>query len=489
MSDDPTALLREAQALQQRQRVPEAIASYQLWLLQQPGHANSWFNLGLLLRQARRFDEALGCYQKALDLDIAEPEAVHLNRAVIYADYLRQDADAERELKAALARNSNYIPALLNLANLYEDHGQREPAMLLYRHALASDGHCFEALARLANMSAESECSPQLVTQLRSALAQPAAGEAERATLGFALGRVLDARGEYQLAFPAYEAANRASRAAAGSEQPPYDRSLQEQYTDRLIAASAPAAARAPASQAPGPRPIFICGMFRSGSTLFEQLLAGHDGVMAGGELELLPERVVAALAPYPEALARLTAADSARLATNYLDGLRTLFPAARWVTDKRLDNFLYIGLIKTLFPEARIVHTTRDPLDNCLSVYFLHLDQSLNYASELLDIGHYYREYRRLMAHWQRCYGDDIIEVNYDRFVLEPLTVAPPVFERLGLQWDPRFLELAGSGRSIRTASVWQVREPLHRRSSGRARHYISELAPLRALLDGLPS
>ena len=484
------ALLREAQSLQHQQRVPEAIAAYQLWLLRQPGHANSWFNLGLLLRQARRFGEAQGCYQRALDLGIADPEAVHLNRAVIYADYLRQDDAAERELNAALAGNANYIPALLNLANLHEDRGRRAPALALYRRALGIDAHCFEALARLANMSPDAECSPQLVSQLRSALAQPAAGDDDRATLGFALGRVLDARGEYHAAFAAYAAANRASRACAGPDLPRYDRRWQEQYTDRMMAAVSPVGARSLASVAPGPRPIFVCGMFRSGSTLFEQLLAGHAGVMAGGELELLPDRVVGELRPFPEGLAALTAAESARLAKIYLDGLRTLFPAARWVTDKRLDNFLYIGLIKTLFPDARIVHTTRDPLDNCLSIYFLHLDKRLNYASELLDIGHYYREYRRLMTHWQRSYGDDIIELNYDRFVREPLTVAPPVFERLGLQWDPRFLkEMADTGRSIRTASVWQVREPLYRRSSGRAQHYLGELAPLRELLAGLPS
>ena len=128
-----------------------------------------------------------------------------------------------------------------------------------------------------------------------------------------------------------------------------------------------------------------------------------------------------------------------------------------------------------------------RAPLDNCLSIFFLHLDERMSYATDLLDIGHYYREYRRLMAHWQRLFGADIIELNYDHFVREPQAVAQPVFAALGLRWDPRFLEYPRSNRSIKTASVWQVREPLYPHSSGRSQHYLRQLAPLRDYLEEL--
>jgi hypothetical protein len=157
-------------------------------------------------------------------------------------------------------------------------------------------------------------------------------------------------------------------------------------------------------------------------------------------------------------------------------------------VIDKRPDNFLYIGLIKALFPDAKIVHTTRDPLDNCLAVYFLHLDSGVSYATDLMDIGHYYRAYRRLMAHWRTRYGADIIDLDYDRLVREPAAVAQPMFEALGLRWDAKFLEFHNADRPARTASVWQVREPLYQRSSGRSRHYAQQLASLRAYLADLP-
>ena len=144
--------------------------------------------------------------------------------------------------------------------------------------------------------------------------------------------------------------------------------------------------------------------------------------------------------------------------------------------------------MIKSLFPEAKIVHTTRDPLDNCLAIYFLHLDLGMSYATDLMDIGHYYREYLRLMAHWRSLYGADIIELNYDQLVQDPEPVGRKLFETLGWDWNPKFLEDRRSNGSVRTASVWQVREPLYKSSSGRSRHYAQPLAQLRAFLAEPP-
>jgi hypothetical protein len=224
--------------------------------------------------------------------------------------------------------------------------------------------------------------------------------------------------------------------------------------------------------------------MFRSGSTLVEQLIAGHPLVMAGGELDFLPRTVQTTLAPFPESIASMSPPRLQALAAEYLGTLHDLFPEAGWVTDKRPDNFLYIGLIKLLFPDAKIVHPTRDPLDNCLSIYFLHLDQGMSYALDLMDIGHYYLMYRRLMAHWKMLFGADILDVNYDALVKEPKPAMEQLLAFLGLDWDERCLSVPQAGRAIKTASVWQVREPLYRRSSGRSRHYERQVSALRDYL-----
>jgi tetratricopeptide (TPR) repeat protein len=487
MSDpgEPGALLRAAARLEQTGQLAEAATSYERILERWPALADCWYNLGLLQRRLRRFDAALASYARALELGIRQPEEVHLNRGVIFADDLRQEAAAERELRQALALNGAYLPALRNLANLLEDLGAREEALATYVRILELDRRAYESLARYAGLRRVERADDPLIARLRAALADPQASVAERASLGFALGAALDACAEYRSAFETYSLANRDSRASAPAA-PRYDRRAQEQRIDELIRAfadgAAPAAAPPPAQRVP--RPIFICGMFRSGSTLTEQLLARHPLVRAGGELDLLPALVRSGLNPYPAALAGCDAARIAALADDYRGGLARLFPDSPYVTDKRPDNFLHIGLIKRLMPHARIVHTTRDPLDNCLSVFFLHLDQRMGYALDLADIGHYYREYQRLMRHWHSLYGTDLLDFSYDSLVAEPSAALERLLAFCGLPWDEACLTPAPSGAAVKTASVWQVREPLYRRSSGRARHYRRELEALAAYL-----
>ena len=320
-----------------------------------------------------------------------------------------------------------------------------------------------------------------LIGRLRNLIANPSTRTAERASLGFSLGRLLDSCGAYDDAFRAYADANCASRESAGSAAPSYDRRQHELYVDRIIAAfDRP---RTMQSTTPA-RPVFICGMFRSGSTLIEQVLAGHPRVTAGGELGFLPSLVRTQLAPFPESMANISPSQLEAFAKSYLEVIGRLFPGAAHVTDKRPDNFLYIGLIKTLFPDARIVHTTRNPLDNCLSIFFLHLDHSMSYALDLMDTAHYYAQYRRLMSHWKALYGSDILDVDYDAFVREPQPSAQRLLDFCGLEWDEGCLSFPRARNAIRTASVWQVREPLYQRSSGRWRNYAAQIAPLEGRL-----
>jgi tetratricopeptide (TPR) repeat protein len=479
---DPQALLRSAVALEQAGRFAEAEAAYLRVLASWPDLPNTWYNLARLQRQAGRYDAALGSYQQALDRGVSEPEEVHLNRGVIYSDFLRQDAAAERELQAALTLNPNYVPALLNLANLREDFGKQADASTLYEKVLALDPRCYTALARYAGLQKIAGPDDPLITRLRAAIADPAASAADRAELGFALGKVLDASGVWDAAFAAYSEANRDSRRSGGPAAA-YDRRAHERLIDALIAEFRPgqiAAARQPQSS----RPVFICGMFRSGSTLAEQILSAHSRVAAGGELAFLPSLVRNELAPFPATLASVTQAQLNALATRYLEMLARLFPNGDRVTDKRPDNFLYLGLIKRLFPDARIVHTVRNPLDNCLSIYFLHLDHSMSYALDLADIGHYYVQYRRLMAHWQALYGADMLDLDYDALVREPRPAMQRLVAFCGLEWEEACLSFEQNARAVKTASVWQVRESLYRRSSGRWHNYAAQLAPLRSYL-----
>ena len=480
------ALAIEASALRRAGRVAEAITAYEKLLALRPELAESWYNLGWLQRQARRFEAALASYQQALDRGVSMPEEVQLNRAVIFSDHLGRSDEAADELGRALASNPDYVPALLNLGNLEEDMGERDRARNCYERALEIDPDNVLALARRAGLATAAGPDDPLVARLRAALGRPDILAEESADLGFALGRLLDGAGDFDAAFAAYAAANAHSRKCLiETGHPGYDAGQHENFVDRLMRTFARPVE--PLAENGDPVPLFICGMFRSGSSLTEQILASHSGVAAGGERDLIPSLIANHLQPYPQACAGLGPADRDRLRQIYLDGLAAPAHDDRIITDKRPDNFLHIGLIKSMFPTAKIIHTRRQPIDNILSLYFLHLNPQMSYGSDLLDAAHWYRQYRRLMEHWKQLYPNDIFDLDYDALVADPQPVIAALLAFCGLEWEDDCLAHHRAPGIVKTASVWQVREPLYRRSSGRWRNYECHLGSLRALLRDL--
>lgn len=478
--DDWQRLLSEATRLRAAGHVDEAIIAYKRLLKARPDLPDSWYNLGFLQRRARRFKDALDSYAKALDLGISGPEEVHLNRAVIYSDHLFRPDDARRALEQALRCNPDYVPAMLNLGNLREDFGDREGAGQSYRRALSVDSGNILALARLAGVSHAERLDQALADDIAAVLARPNLSAADRADLGFALGALLDAAGHYDEAFTAVAGANAASRASAGAAAR-YDRLAHERLIDRLVATfDVPVTA-----EGASPAPLFICGMFRSGSTLIEQILSRHSQVAAGGELHLIPS-LAASIPSYPEGVRAADPACIAQWREAYLKGLPARPTPSRVVTDKRPDNFLHVGLIKTLFPAAKIIHTCRDPLDNLLSLYFLHLHPGMGYALDLGDAAHWHGQYKRLMAHWRRLYPADIVDVDYDALVRQPRPTIEALAAACGLPWQDALLDSHRSEQPVKTASVWQVRQPIHARSSGRWRNYASHLEDVRRQMEG---
>jgi tetratricopeptide (TPR) repeat protein len=436
IDENVQAMVRQAESLERQGRFREAIEAYRHLLAQWPDLPDSWYNLGLLQRKAGEFPAALASYHEALRLGIAQPEEVHLNRGVIFSDCLRRYDAAERELNLALALNPAYVPALANLANLHEDLGRRDLAAGVYEQILALAPEHPPALARYAGLTTFSSLDDPMIARLRRARGRPGLSAKDRADVEFALGRALDACGAYDAAFEVFKAGNLHSRESAGANFRGYDPDAHERFVDRLIEAF-PAEIRPERPSMTSPRPVFICGMFRSGSTLTEQLLAGHPQVEAGGELDFLPRTVQTQLAPFPESMALASRSQLETLALDYMNLLKDSFPWTTFVTDKRPDNFLYIGLIMALFPDAKIVHTTRNALDNCLSIYFLHLDQSMSYALDLMDVGHYYGQYLRLMAHWKALFGGAILDSSYDELVVDPRRVMERMQAFLGLRAD----------------------------------------------------
>jgi tetratricopeptide (TPR) repeat protein len=435
INDALAAMLRTAASLERAGRLAEAEAAYERLLACWPDLPDSWFNLAVLQRKARRFEAALASYQQALDRGVTQPEEVHLNRGVIYSDCLRRDDAAEAELMAARPQSALRPGADEPREPQIRPRPARRRHRALQAESLTIDPRC-QGASRATRARAGVRTGRSDDRGLEQALADPGAGPADKASLGFALGKALDACGAFDQAFDAYAAANRAAATARAPGAILYDRRRHERFVDQLIATFGRDLPVAGAAASPV-RPIFICGMFRSGSTLTEQVLAAHSGVTAGGEIDFIPTLVREELAPFPARVVGLAPAQLDALADRYLAALSKLYPGTTRVTDKRPDNFLYIGLIKRLFPHARIIHTTRDPLDNCLSIHFLHVEHGMGYALDLMDTAHYYAQYRRLMAHWKSLYGADILDFDYDAFVREPRPAVEKLLRFCGLDWE----------------------------------------------------
>lgn len=451
--------------------IDEAIEEYERYVENQPDLANAHFNLALLYKKGLRYADALAEYENAVRLGIDRLEEVYSNTGVLYSE-MRQADKARAMYERALEIDPEYVPALFNLAALLEEGGDREAAIDLYEKILSIDSRNRDSLARLAHARRIGDPKDRIFGRLRNAITDEP-DPLSREGLYFALGKAYDDVGDYDAAFAAYSAANELGK----RRNVPYDEVSTEQVFGALIDLIderwiSRAETTCDAS------PIFICGMYRSGTTLVEQILAAHPQVQAGGEFDLLPWLAAHRLAPYPARLRNVSPAALGRVSDEYAARVQALFPGADHVTDKRPDNFVHLGLVRAMFPTARIVYTRRDRRDNCLSVYFQQLGGNLNYATDLGAISHYYGQHQRLMQHWQALFGEHILTVNYDALVRDPQPVLRRLLDFLGLPWNERCLEFERGTSPVKTASLWQVREPLHTKSSGRWRNYASHIS-----------
>ena len=440
-----------------------------------PRLPEGYLHLGNALLAINEMHAAEAAYRAGLEI---APEHAPLHTAHAMAERaLGRVDEAAASTRRALALRPDAADAVALLGSLAIDRGRFEEAEAQLRRALALSPDLPEALIGLTAVrkmtAADAPWRDAAVRALSRGLPL-----AHAIGLRHALGKYCDDLGEVDSAFEHHRRGHELARLS----RPPYDRAATAARVTRTLTAFDRRALEElrPAGLATE-RAVFVLGMPRSGTTLAEQILASHSRVHGAGEVLFWQFAADAELA----APAEQRAATITSLGRRYLELLEALPASAARVIDKLPSNFRNLGLIHAALPEARFIHLERNPLDTCLSIYFQGFSAAHAYASDLGDLAHYYREYRRLMAHWRATLPTQLLlEVPYEALVEDPERWSRRMLEHIGLAWEPRCLEFHRTDRPVLTASNWQVRQPISKGSIGRWRRYERQLAPLREAL-----
>lgn len=482
-----TAHLGIANTLRDQGHLAEAIAHLRVAVAIDHRFAEGYHYLGLALKENGDAKGALAVLRKAVSLKPNYTEA-EMSLGNLLEDLARWD-EATTVFEGVLAHAPNHAGALNNLGNIHRVLGRMDQAEACYQKILDRDPDNPQARYNLSRTRKSEGGDLKTVEEMTVRLQAAGVSDPEKVSLHFSLGKILDDLGEYDRAFAHFADGNRLD-----TRPPSYEPDHSDQFVNRLIALFDEDFARQRRGLgSESERPILIVGMPRSGTTLTEQILASHPDVYGGGERATLPEianRIGATMRIhqiYPESMAMLDSLSACRLAEDYLGEIEAASGKAKRVTDKLPANFNHVGLFALLFPKARVIHCRRDPMDTCLSCYFQHFTQVMPFSRDQASLAHYYRTYMRIMDHWRKVNPIPILDVRYEDVVADIDGQTRRILEFCGLPWDDACLRFFETQRAIKTASVWQVRQPLYDSSVGRWKHYAQQLEPLRLALGDL--
>ena len=475
--------------LQQRRALEDAFAHYKAAVQLRPDKVECWQQFGLCLMDLNQFDAAEIAYKKAIELQPKNPQ-LHMLLAV--AHYERHDppaaigaCDRALELDPDLARAHN------EKGKQHQSLGEVEAAQACFRRAAELDPRNVDYQYRLAAMALSEEEDNALLTSLNDLSARHALSQQERSVVFFAKGLINRRRKRFDEAFACYAEANACVHAINR-----FDRDNFARLVDQTIAAFPEAVFENRTSVgSPSSRPVFIVGMPRSGSTLIEQIISSHPSAVGVGELPKLGQISEALIANregefrYPRDAAKISPDHLSSIAADYLAELsRRVGDGPERVCDKLLFNFFNLGLIAFLFPNAAIIDCQRNPMDLGLSCFMQYFENvpGLAFANSLEDIGFCYRQYRRLMDHWNAVLPKPVLEVCYEELVEDHEAVSRTIIDHVGLEWDESCLRFYEAKRSVKTSSVLQVRREINRTAVDRWKRYERHLKPLQEALEG---
>ncbi|WP_217576196.1 tetratricopeptide repeat-containing sulfotransferase family protein [Mesorhizobium sp. GbtcB19] len=510
-------LLRQAVELHRANRLPEAEALCQRVLARSPRHSLALYILGTF---ALDLDDemAIRCFERAVK-EAPQNAQYHF---ILGETYLKvgEHSDAIRHLELAGKLKADWIEALCALGRAYAKSGKVDLALSVYERALEiNEDHpavrmgLANALVSLGRMDEAARYMKEAIDRRQDigaaydGLASIRKFSSEPAEFQSILAEIenpaLDRKGMERLHYAAakvlndlrrYEQAMAHLRKAKLLSPDRFDIDGYRRSVDFMIELfSADMMADRTGYGSASEVPVFVLGMPRSGTTLTEQICASHPDAHGAGELTKL-RRIMNRLAPRTrsaeelrKSIREMTIDQSRSLADEYLHHIRQKAPDALRVVDKLPHNFELVGLIRLLFPRARIVHCRRNAIDNCISCYFLNFNEDNVYNADLRSLGLYYREYDRLMRHWDKVFPGRILRNRYEDLVSDQEGQSRRLIEHLGLPWDDACLRFFDKGGPVDTFSRWQVRQPIYSSSINRWKNYGGSIEPLIEALGDL--
>jgi tetratricopeptide (TPR) repeat protein len=514
--------------LRELKRSDEAETVYRKALELQPNNPDTLDNLALALKDLDRLDEAADLLRRALVIE-DNSDKLYLHYGSVLLDQ-HKTAEAAAAIERAMALNPNNHENVNMMGRIAFDRGELDESLSYYRRALAikpdladaynNMGNTFKELGRLRDAEeAYREAlridpnvagpytnladswkfkpgDPYLAAMEALAAKTEGLSKDDRIQLDFGLGKAYADLKDYPRSFKHYLSGNASKRGGIH-----YDEANTLQLFDRIEAVFSKELIRAKSSGGdPSAAAIFVLGMPRSGTTLIEQIIASHPLVHGAGELQTLNDVILEVRGPdgmtlpYPEFIAAVDGNALRQIGARYCALVRELAAkhgaaAAPYITDKMPSNYYFAGLIHLALPNAKIIHSRRDPVDTCISCFSKLFSAEQNHTYDLGELGRYYKRYEQLMAHWLRVLPRGrMLEVRYEDVVADLETQARRIIDYCGLPWDDRCLSFHETDRPVRTASATQVRQPIYQSAVGRWRVYEEFLGPLLAEL-GAPA
>ena len=510
-------LLKMAVALRERGQSREAEQLCLRVLTSSPRNPQALYLAGMLAFDGDDTDLAVQFLVRAIKQNPKEPY-FHLAIAAAY-EKASEFEPAIEHFRRALALKPNLVGALCGLGITYVKAGSAELALpffdkalkidrdfkgvrIGYADALTSLGRMDEAAAYLKEAIARRKhmpwayssfantrrfsSEPAELKSIIAELAKPALSPIEANELHHAAGKILNDLKRFDEAVDHFQTA----KMITGHD---FDVEAYRGWVDSMIDLFSPELLKTKAGIGdPSKIPVFIVGMPRSGTTLTEQICASHPAVHGAGEITKLRRLAKsigfsqASLGAFRQSVTAMNREKSCALAADYLSYLRRPSPEPQRIVDKMTHNFESIGLIALLFPRARIIHCRRDAIDTCVSCFMTNFNDKHGYNADMQKLGLYYREYDRLMRHWNAILPGRIYECRYETLVADQEAESRLLIQYLGLPWDDACLRFYEHDRCVNTPSRWQVRQPLAS-SVKRWKNYEGRIQPLIEALGDL--